>query len=81
VDFGIIHIAPERGAIRQQIGTGSLWRIRRVDGPHGFIPPKPVAVPVYLLQGLGLLLGAVGGAILSAKLIRKFRGNSNGKRL
>jgi hypothetical protein len=24
VDFGIIHIAPERGAIRQQIGTGAL---------------------------------------------------------
>jgi hypothetical protein len=81
VDFGIIHIAPERGAIRQQIGTGSLWRIRRVDGPHGFVPPQPIPVPVYLLQGLGLLLGVIGGSILSARLIKRLRGKDNGKRL
>jgi glucose/arabinose dehydrogenase len=81
VDFGIIHIAPERGGIRQQIGTGSLWRIRRVDGPHGFVPPQPTAVPVYLLQGLGLLAGIVGGALISARLIKKLRGNGHGKRL
>lgn len=78
VDFGIIHIAPERGAIRQQIGTGSLWRIRRVPGPRGLVPPEPTVVPVYLLQGLGLLAGVVGGALLSARLIKKLRG-SNGK--
>jgi hypothetical protein len=77
VDFGIIHIAPERGAIRQQIGTGTLWRIRRIDGPRGLIPPKPMTVPVYLLQGLALVAGVVGGAILSAQLIKKFRGNGN----
>ena len=35
VDFGIIHIAPERGAIRQQMDTGTLWRIRRTSGTAG----------------------------------------------
>jgi glucose/arabinose dehydrogenase len=80
VDFGIIHIAPERGAIRQRTGTGSLWRIRRVEGPHGFIPPNPITVPVYLLQGLGMLIGVIGGSILSARLIKRIRGNSDGKR-
>ena len=77
VDFGIIHIAPERGAIRQQVGSGSLWRIRRVDGPHGIVPPQPMTVPVYLLQGLGLLVGVIGGSILSAQLIKRLRGNNN----
>jgi hypothetical protein len=74
VDFGIIHVAPERGAIRQQISTGSLWRIRRTDGPRGLVPPKPTTVPVYLLQGLALLAGVAGGALISARLIKKLRG-------
>ena len=26
VDFGVIHIAPEAGAIRQQMKSGTLWR-------------------------------------------------------
>jgi hypothetical protein len=76
VDFGIIHIAPERGAIRQQIGTGSLWRIRRTTGPQGLVPPEPMTVPIYLLQGLGLLIGLVGGAVLSAKLLQRLRKNN-----
>ena len=79
MDFGIIHIAPERGAIRQQIGTGSLWRIRRTEGPQGLLPPKPTVVPVYLLQGLALLAGAVGVGILSARLLRRLRGKHNGR--
>jgi hypothetical protein len=79
VDFGIIHIAPERGAIRQQIGTGTLWRIRRTDGPRGLVPPKPTTVSVYLLQGLALAAVVVGGAIISARLIKKLRGNGNGR--
>lgn len=64
---------------RQQIGTGSLWRIRRTDGPQGLVPPKPTAVPVYLLQGLALLAGVVGGALISARLFGKLRGNGNGR--
>jgi glucose/arabinose dehydrogenase len=78
VDFGTIHIAPERGAIRQQIGTGTLWRIRRVPGPHGINPPEAKKVPIYLLQGLAIAVGAVGVGILSARLIKKLRSNGNG---
>jgi len=73
VDFGIIHIAPETGAIRQQIGTGSLWRIRRVNGPQGHVPAKPMQVPLYLLQGLAIFAGALGLGWLSTKLNKKTR--------
>lgn len=79
VDFGTIHIAPERGAIRQQMDTGTLWRIRRTAGPQGLVPPKPTAVPIYLLQGLGFLIGLVGAGVISAKVISKLRGNHNGR--
>jgi glucose/arabinose dehydrogenase len=64
VDFGIIHIAPERGAIRQQIGTGALWRIRRTSARGGSVPPKPVTVPLYLLQGIALFAGFIGLGVL-----------------
>jgi glucose/arabinose dehydrogenase len=79
VDFGTIHIAPERGAIRQRMDTGTLWRIRRVAGPQGVTPPDPTSVPIYLLQGLALLAGIVGIGIISARLLKKARENSNGK--
>jgi glucose/arabinose dehydrogenase len=79
VDFGIIHIAPERGAIRQQIGTGSLWRIRREDGPRGTTPPDPRRVPIYLIQGLAFLIGIIGAGIATVLLIKKMRGNSKSK--
>ena len=73
VDFGIIHIAPERGGIRQQIGTGALWRIRRISKSHGITPAPPTQVPLYLLQGLAILVGLIGIGILSAWLIKKLR--------
>ncbi|MDQ3006052.1 MAG: hypothetical protein M3R47_11825, partial [Chloroflexota bacterium] len=79
VDFGTIHIAPERGAIRQQMDTGTLWRIRRLSGPQGLVPPAQITVPVYLLQGLAFLAGVVGIGVVSAWLVKKFRGASNGK--
>ena len=77
VDFGIIHIAPERGAIRQQIGTGSLWRIRRVADASGLVPPKPVTVPIYLLQGLAFLAGIMGVGFIAAQLLKRLAGKSN----
>jgi hypothetical protein len=49
---------------RRQVGTGALWRIRRVGAPHGAVPPKPVTVPLYVLQALLLLTGMVGLAAL-----------------
>ena len=75
VDFGIIHIAPEAGAIRQQMDTGTLWRIRRTDGPQGQEPPKPTEIPIYLLQGVALLGGAIAVGLVSAGLIKKLKGN------
>lgn len=77
VDFGIIHIAPERGGIRQQIGTGSLWRIRRTQGPRGLVPPQPKHVPLYLLQGIAIVAGAVGVGLISSYLLKR-RGRHNG---
>lgn len=71
VDFGIIHIAPERGAIRQQLDTGALWRIRRVSRSYSLVPPQPTSVPLYLLQGLALLAGIVGLGVLSVWLLRR----------
>ena len=79
VDFGIIHIAPERGGIRQQLGTGSLWRIRRTNAPRGLLPPEAVQVPLYLLQGLGLVAGLIGVGLISAWLLKKFRTRTNGR--
>jgi glucose/arabinose dehydrogenase len=73
VDFGIIHIALERGAIRQQVGTGALWRIRRVSGRHGVMPPRPITVPLYILQGLLLLTGFLGLGILLVWGLRKLK--------
>ncbi len=77
VDFGIIHIAPEAGSIRQQLGSGTLWRIRRTDWPQGSEPAKPARVPIYLLQGIAILAGAVGAGVLSAKAIKKLRGDGD----
>jgi hypothetical protein len=71
VDFGIIKLALESGGIRMQKGSGSLWRIRRTDGPHGDVPPKSVSIPLYGIQA-GLILGGlfVGIAGLSLLLRR-----------
>lgn len=71
VDFGIIHIAPERGAIRQQMDTGALWRIRRVGERRGELPPKAMTVPIYLIQGLAVLAGILGLGALGVWSIRK----------
>ena len=78
VDFGIIHIAPEAGAIRQQIGTGSLWRIRSVDGPRGLVPPEPVKVPLYVLQGVAIAAVIVGVGVAATWFLRRLRSGSNG---
>jgi hypothetical protein len=80
VDFGVIHIAPEAGAIRQQMETGSLWRIRRTGLVHGEVPPRPVELPIYLLQGIALLGGIVGLGLLTGKLLRRERRNGHRRR-
>ncbi len=71
-DFGEIDIAPEKAGIRIQAGTGSLWRIRRIDAEAaGDRPPEPTVVPFYLGQyaiwAVGLI-GVIAGAVV---LIRR----------
>ncbi len=73
VDFGIIHIAPEAGAIRQQLQSGTLWRIRRTGGQHGTTPPKPVSIPIYLLQGLAILAGIIAAGLVTLGLLKRRR--------
>jgi glucose/arabinose dehydrogenase len=63
VDFGVIRIALETGGIQMQKGTGSLWRIRRIQDQIGEQPPAPVKVPLYLLQFL-TILGAFAASFI-----------------
>jgi glucose/arabinose dehydrogenase len=75
-DFGEIDIAPEKAGIAVQAGSGTLWRIRRVDGePAGTQPPEPLDLPFYALQ-YAVWLTALGGvaaaaAVLARRLFRR----------
>jgi len=80
VDFGTVRIAPERGGIRMQLGTGTLWRIRRDAGPRGLVPSKPATVPLYLLQGLAIAGGVIGLGWLSGRLLKKLSSRTDGKK-
>ena len=62
-DWGEIEIAPEAGGVRMQVGSGTLWRIRRVGSDISTRPPRPRSVPLYAFLfyvPLVLALGAVG---------------------
>ncbi len=70
---GALYIAPERGGLRMPLGTGALWRIRRVAGPRGERPPEPTTVPLYALQ-LAMIAGAAGVAGWGLRrLLRRWR--------
>jgi hypothetical protein len=75
VDWGEIEIAPERGGIRMQQGTGTLWRIRRTDGPRGERPPQPLVLPLHAWQSL--VVGAIGATVAAVRgatrLLRRAR--------
>jgi glucose/arabinose dehydrogenase len=73
VDWGEIEIAPEVGGVRMQQGTGTLWRIRRTEGPQGDRPPQPAVLPLYVLQLLALVAGAAGLAALGLWVARRRR--------
>jgi glucose/arabinose dehydrogenase len=73
VDWGEIEIAPERGGVRMQKETGTLWRIRRTEGPQGDRPPEPVVVPLNAAQLLAMLLGLIGLAAGIAWVMRRWR--------
>lgn len=71
VDGGEVRLAPEEGSIRDLIGTGTLWRIRRIEGPRGDLPAEPIRIPLHAIEaGVGLA-GAVGAAIGGAMLVKK----------
>ena len=77
VDWGELEIAPEAGGIRMQAGTGTLWRIRRTGELTGDEPPRPMIVPLYGLQALGVVGGALGVALglrwLARRLVSRNR--------
>lgn len=76
-DFGEIDIAPERAGIRIQAGSGTLWRIRRIQGePAGDRPPASIRAPFYLAQYGTWALGLVGlilGIAMAARRLRRPR--------
>ncbi|MBA3531267.1 MAG: PQQ-dependent sugar dehydrogenase [Ardenticatenales bacterium] len=74
VDFGEIEIAPEVGGVRMQQQSGSVWRIRRTEGPRGERPPEPIVIPLYALQSLAAIGGAIGLGAAGAWLLRKWLG-------
>jgi glucose/arabinose dehydrogenase len=63
VDWGEIDIAPEAAGVRMQAGSGTLWRIRRSEGPAGELPPKPMTFPLYVVQ-IAVWAGALAAAIV-----------------
>ena len=59
VDWGELEIAPERGGVRMQQGTGILWRIRRSGSSRGEEPTEPVTLPYRGVQYVGTAVLAV----------------------
>jgi glucose/arabinose dehydrogenase len=74
VDWGEVEIAPERGGVRMQKGTGTLWRVRRTEGPRGEQPPAPIVVPVNALVPVVILAAGatlvIAGALALRRLMR-----------
>lgn len=72
VDFGPLKVAPERGGVRAQAGTGILWRVRRTaEAAQGTMPPSPARFPhTGLVVTLAALLLAAAAVALAALLRR-----------
>ncbi len=75
VDWGEIEIAPERGGIRMQKGTGTLWCIRRTGGPRGERPREPLVVPLHAFQYLLGLVGMLGLIAVGGWLLKRWLGS------
>jgi glucose/arabinose dehydrogenase len=71
-DFGEIDIAPEKGGIRIQAETGSLWRIVRDQRhPASDRPPRPTVLPLYLGQYLTWAAGLAALVVALGWLVRR----------
>jgi len=57
-----------------QQGTGTLWRIRRTEGPRGELPPQPVELPHRSVQYLAAAAGVAAVLGVGGWLARKLRG-------
>lgn len=62
VDWGQIELAPGVGGIRMKEESGTLWRIRRTEGPRGGGAPNPITLPFYALQVVVAAAGMIGFA-------------------
>lgn len=72
VDYGEIEIAPEKGGIRSQMGTGTLWRIRRdASQPAGRAPKPSRVIPLYWMQGVFVAAAAALAGIVLWRLFRR----------
>lgn len=71
VDWGEIEIAPEVGGIRMKQETGTLWRIRRTEGPRGDRPPEPMVIPLHFLHDMAGLAAVVGAAVGAGLLLKR----------
>ena len=60
VDWGEIEIAPDKGGVRMPLGSGALWRIRRVGARTGQLPPQPIEVAAYALPVAGAVVAGAG---------------------
>jgi glucose/arabinose dehydrogenase len=70
-DWGEIDVAPEAGGVRMQIGSGTLWRIRRTKTTIAVSPPPPREIPLYAL--LYYLPGAAVVLAMAALVLRRLR--------
>jgi glucose/arabinose dehydrogenase len=68
-DFGEVDIAPEKAGIAVQAGTGTVWRIRRIEGEAtGERPDAPVEVPFYAAQ-YAVWVAIVAAAVAAVALL------------
>ncbi|MDP9409033.1 MAG: PQQ-dependent sugar dehydrogenase [Actinomycetota bacterium] len=72
VDFGQISLAPEKGGIRVQQGTGTLWRIRRTSEAIQTRPPESVVVPSYAAKAVAGMVGV----FVTWMMLRRRRGRT-----
>lgn len=57
--------------------TGTLWRVRRTEGPRGERPPEPMVVPLHAFQYAAGLAGFLGAAVIGGLLVKRALGGGD----